>query len=278
MKKLLAIFLAVMMVFSLGVVGFAADDEEIPQIQLPVFPTPLEGGIFIACDNTYVEPGNTYEVPIYLVSDYTPSAEGTAVIGFKADLAGAPAYTEPPQMKLTAITPSAEVEALAGYELIGCGLNVGESGYNQFSFATTDLSIFQQEKFKLATVTIEVSADYQPKDKDGAPVDCILDLLPAEHFWYLFDAEYTDAALEYGSFVTSPMAIYDRENACEVESIVADGLNGPIYVSSGHVIEKPYEPTWGERLKEWALNVLSTILDRLADFFATLNNVLPDIV
>ncbi len=277
MKKILAVLLAVIMAFSLGVIGFA-EDEETPAIQLPVFPTQTQGGIYIACDNVFVEPGNTYEVPIYLVSDYTPSAEGTAVIGFKVDLAGTPAYTEPAQMKITAITPSAEVEALADYELIGCGLNVGDSGYNQFSFATSDLGIFNQEKFKMATVTIEVSADYQANDEDGNPIDCIIDLLPAEHFWYMFDMECTDAAIEYGSFVTSPMAIYDRENMCEAESIIADGVNGPIFVSSGHIIEKPYEPTWQERLKEWALNVLSVIMERIARFFETLNKVLPEIV
>ncbi len=278
MKKILAVLLAVIMAFSLGVVGFAEDAEENTGIQLPVFPTQAEGAIYIACDNVYAEPGNTYEVPIYLVSNYTPSAEGTAVLGFKVDLAGTPAYTEPPQMKITAITPSAEVQALADYELIGCGLNVGDSGYNQFSFATSDLGIFNQEKFKMATVTIEVSADYQPKDEDGNPVDCIIDLLPAEHFWYMFDAEYTDAALEYGSFVTSPMAVYDRENMYEIDSIVADGVNGPIFLSSGHIIEKPYEPTWLERLKEWALNTLAIIMAELADFFENLNIVLPEIV
>ncbi len=268
MKKILAVLLAVIMAFSLGVIGFAAD-EEAPAIQLTEFPTQREGAIFIASDNVYVEAGQTYDIPVYLVSDYTASVEGTVIAGFKVGLMG----TGADHMKITAITPSADVQALANYELVGCGLDLlaeyGMPDFNQFSFTTTDMNILHQEKFHMATVTVEVDAEYVGSDDNG-PVDCILDLLPAEHTMF-FDSIYTYYAL-------SPMAVLDTENMYEAEPIMADGINGPLFISAGHLVEKPYEPTWIERLKEWALNTLAIIMAEIANFFNNLNIVLPEIV
>ncbi len=282
MKKILAVLLAVIMAFSLGVVGFAAEvkPEDNPGLLLPTFPTQKEGAIFIACDNTYIAPGQTYEIPVYLISDYTPSVEsGTAILGFKIYLGGAPVDGEVPQINITAITPSPEVQALADYELVGCGVNIYDFGVNenQFSFTTTDLSIFKQAKFPLATVTVEVTDAYigsTTEEVDGedvrVPVDCYLYVSPAEH--YLF------YETDYANYCLSPMAIIDTENCYEIESIVADGANGPVFISSGHLIEEPPKESWQDKLKDWAINLLSVILDKLGSFFETLNIVLPDIV
>ena len=118
MKKILAILLAALMVFTLGVTAFAEGEEENTGILLPEFPAQTEGEIYFVSENTYVEAGGIYDIPVYIVSDYTSTvaeAEYT-LIGLNFSLVGE--AFDMGYANITAITPSAEVEALAGYELI----------------------------------------------------------------------------------------------------------------------------------------------------------------
>ena len=279
MKKLLAIFLAVMMVFSLGVTGFAADGDEVPEISLPDFPTQETGKMYLASENIYIEAGQTYNIPVYWIADYTPEAQsGSIVAGFNVVLASD--VTD--QLEITAITPSAEVQALKGYELIGCEANLfDDPALNMFSFKTTDFGFFNQAKLELAIVTVQVADTYVGRlpVSEGSdttyPVDTLLDIRPAEHFYFgdfYYPAYDIDAPISIGVFDDEAESFYPEEN------IYYGDVDGPFFIIGGHLIEKPPVKPWQDTLKEWALNVLSTILDRLADFFATLNSVLPDIV
>ena len=82
MKKILAILLAAMMVFTLGLTAFAEGEDEGADtgILLPEFPAQTENEIYFVSENAYVEAGGTYEIPVYIVSNYTPSIEGYARI------------------------------------------------------------------------------------------------------------------------------------------------------------------------------------------------------
>lgn len=255
MKKILAILLAAMMVFTLGLTAFAEGEEENTGILLPEFPAQTENEIYFVSENTYVEAGGIYEIPVYIVSNYTPSVEGFALIGMNFAIEGAAADL----MKITAIKASAEAEALAGYELVADGVAYYEDpNLNMFGFKCNDMSVFQQEAMPLAYVTVQVSEEYTGYDEDGAPMDCQLTIIDPQ--WYLVESDYTMLA-SYG------MVDIINADTWEVESPAAGDV---IYVVSGHLIIAPPVPTWEERLKAWAIEQAIKIIT----FFQGINEVL----
>lgn len=258
MKKILAILLAALMVFTLGVTAFAEGEEENTGILLPEFPAQTEGEIYFVSENTYVEAGGIYDIPVYIVSDYTPSIEGYVLVGINFALTGE-AY-DMGYMNITAITPSAEVEALAGYELIAADAALeGDPSCNMFGFKADDLSIFAQEAMPIAYVTVEVSAEYTGYNEDGEEMDCQLDI--GDPWWYMYgDNEYTWNA----SY--APIDIFNPETS-ECESFWAGDT---LYIVSGHIIVTPPVPTWEERLKAWAIEQAIKLLT----FFQGINEVL----
>lgn len=255
MKKILAILLAAIMTLSLGVVAFADGEEENTGILLPEFPAQAEGEIYFVSENTYVEAGGTYDIPVYIVSNYTPSVEGYALIGMNFNVEGAAAD----YMTITGVKASDEVLALAGCDLIVADVAVGEDPLmNMFGFKADDMSVFQQEAMVLAYVTVYVSEEYTGYDEDGAPLDCQLTITDPQ--WYMVESDYTMLA-------SYAMVDIINEETWEVESVWAgDGL----YIVSGHLIIAPPVPTWEERLKAWAIEQAIKIIT----FFQGLNEVL----
>lgn len=257
MKKILAILLAAMMVFTLGLTAFAEGEEENTGILLPEFPAQTENEIYFVSENTYVEAGGIYEIPVYIVSNYTPSVEGYAIIGMNFALEGGAAD----YMTITGIKASAEAEALAGYSLIGADVAVYEDpNTNMFGFKTDDMSVFQQESMVLAYVTVEVSPEYTGYGEDGEQLDCQLTITDPQWFLY-WENEYAMYA------IGAPIEIMNPETF-EAEQIWAN--DGVLYVVSGHLIIAPPVPTWEERLKAWAIEQAIKILT----FFQGLNEVL----
>lgn len=260
MKKILAILLAAMMVFTLGLTAFAEGEEENTGILLPVFPTQTEGEIYFVSENTYVEAGGIYEIPVYIVSDYTPSVEGYVLLGMNFALTGE-AY-DMGYMNITGIRASAEAQALAGFELIAADVALYDDPYcNMFGFKCDDMSLFNQEAMPLAYVTVEVSAEYTGySEETGEPMDCQLDI--ADPQWYMyFENEYAMMAMG------APIEITNAETF-EQEAIWAN--DGVLYVVSGHLIVAPPVPTWEERLKAWAIEQAI----KLITFFQGINDVL----
>ena len=259
MKKILAILLAAMMVFTLGLTAFAEGEDEGADtgILLPEFPAQTENEIYFVSENTYVDAGGTYEIPVYIVSNYTPSVEGYALIGMNLALEGDAAKF----MSITGIKASAEAEALAGYNLVAADLAVGEDpNTNMFGFKTDDMSVFQQEAMPLAYVTVQVSEEYTGYGEDGEELDCQLTITPPQWFHY-WENEYAMYAMG------APVEIMNPETF-EQEVLWQD--DGVVYVVSGHLIVTPPVPTWEERLKAWAIEQAIKIIT----FFQGLNEVL----
>ncbi len=260
MKKILAILLAAMMVFTLGLTAFAEGEEENTGILLPEFPAQTENEIYFVSENTYVEAGATYDIPVYIVSNYTPTIDGYVLLGINFALTGE-GY-DMGYMEIVGIKPSAEVQALAGFELIAADVALYEDPYcNMFGFKCDDMSIFQQEKMPLAYVTVQVSSEYTGySEETGEPMDCQLDLVDPQWYMY-FESAYAMVASG------SPIEIFNDETM-ETEQIWAN--DGVLYIVSGHLIIAPPVPTWQERLKAWAIEQAMKILT----FFQGINEVL----
>ena len=272
MKKILALVLAAFMVFSLGVVGFA-EGEENTGILLPEFPTQTENAIYFASENTYVEAGGIYEIPVYMLSNYTPSVEGDVVIGLTISLVGAAFDNN--LMVITDIKPSAEVQALAGYELIAADVNFAdELNNNMFIFKTSDMSVLNNAKLPVAIATVEVKPEYTGYNEDGSEMDCMLEVLAANYInYYEQGIVYSCATAPVSIFEPDAQALFDEiywvDPIESVEFGAADFISG-IYTVPGHLIKEPPVPTWEERLKAWAIEQAIKIIT----FFQGINDVL----
>ena len=263
MKKILAILLAALMVFTLGVTAFAEGEEENTGILLPDFPTQTEGQIIFASENTHVEAGGVYDIPVYLVSDYTSELCAEAeyiLVGMNITLIGQ--AFDANLMTITAITPSAEVQAFAGYQLFGA--DVVDMYLNTFNFMVTDTSILHQEKLPLAYVTVEVSPEYTGYNEDGTEMDCQLEIGAAQ--W----DNYRDTA--YTFYAASQVEIC---NDTTMEYDLLDINAGVVSVVAGHVIVTPPVPTWQDRLKAWAIEQAIKILTFFQGITEVLLGLLP---
>lgn len=275
MKKILSILLAAIMVFTLGVVAFAEGEED-TGILLPVFPTQTEGAIYFATENTYVAAGGTYEIPVYMLSNYTASVEGDVVVGLTLSLAGV-AYDNN-LMKITAVRASDEAQALAGFELIAADVDYYEEpNLNMVIFKTTDMSILNQAKLPVAVVTVEVAPEYTGYNEDGSAMDCMLDIQAAQYFWY-YDSAYSCAEAPVSIFDPSAQEEYEANGWVDpLEAIdfgTADVISG-VYTVAGHLIVEPPVPTWQERLKEWAIDQGLKIVTFLIGVLEVLQGLLP---
>ncbi len=258
MKKILAILLAAIMALSLGVIGFAEGEEENTGILLPEFPAQTENEIYFVSENTYVEAGGIYEIPVYIVSNYTPSVDGYALIGLNFALAGE--GFDMGYMNITGIRASEEAQALAGFELIAADVALYDDPYcNMFGFKCDDMSVFQQEAMVLAYVTVEVSPEYTGYNEEGLEMDCQLDISDPQWFLYFEN--------EYAMFASgAPVEIMNAETFESEQLWTGAGL----YIVSGHLIVAPPVPTWEERLKAWAIEQAI----KLITFFQGINEVL----
>ncbi len=258
MKKILAILLAAIMVFSLGLTAFAEGEEENTGIVLPPFPAQTEGEIYLVSENTYVNAGETVEIPVYIVSDYTSEAcpeSEYILLGINFTLAG-DAFNNG-YMNITGIRASEEVQALNGYELIVA--EARDMYCNMFGIKVADESILHQEAMPIAYVTVTVAEDYPGYNEDGTEMDCQLDI--GAPVWY----EYADRA--YADFAFSQIELWN-DTTGEFEQI--DAGFDILYIVSGHVIQTPPVPTWEERLKAWAIEQAIKIIT----FFQGLNDLL----
>lgn len=258
MKKILAILLAAIMTLSLGVMAFAEGEED-TGILLPDFPAQTENEIYFVSENTYVEAGDIVEIPVYIVSNYTPTVEGNILFGINFGLAGEAFDME--YMTITGIRASEEAQALAGFELIAADVAYMDDPYcNMFGFKCNDMSIFNQEAMPIAYVTVTVAESYPGYNEDGSAMDCMLDIGDPQ-WWNYGENEYAMNASGYPIDIVNPETF-------DSESIIAN--DGILYIVSGHIIQTPPVPTWEERLKAWAIEQAIKIIT----FFQGLNEVL----
>ncbi len=253
MKKILAIVLAAIMAFSLGVIGFAEGEEA------PAFPVQTEGKVYLASEKVEVEAGQVYQIPVYLVANYKSisAVNGVAVLGFKAALTGDAAK----YMNIIAITATEDTQKLATYTFLG-------STTEQIAFTTTDLNIFRNEKFAIANVVVEVASDYvghtTADDETTTPIVAELKLSAPDYTIYA-DNNYAAAT---GLTAGADMSIINTN--APVIGVEAIGVD---YVSA-EIAE--YIPVpWNERLRNWFLAQSDKILTFLVAIFDTLAGLLP---
>lgn len=267
MKKILAVILSVTMAFSLCVAGFAAE--------LRV--SPAEGKIYVAAQCEHIKAGQTYDVPISLVSNIdVKDASGNAVttgafyLGFKAAVATG---AEQQYVTVTAIKPSDELKATKGYSqgdsvMYNTAENQdGSIDYSNaeadFSFKTEDLSILHNDNFVVAYVTIKVADNYP-----GGEVmnDIITDA---------YDISFSDD----GSFMTTDNWAYtsgicavvptDSETAIEL-TFATDVNTDQLVFEAGHLAEKfSWDPLPEPTLKEKIIAFLEKAALKIVDFLIT---------
>ena len=255
MKKILAILLAAIMVFSLGLTAFAEGEEENTGILLPDFPAQAEGEIYLVSENTYVNAGETVEIPVYIVSDYTSEAcpeSEYILLGINFTLTGDAFNQE--YMTITGVRASEEVQALNGYELIVA--EARDMYCNMFGIKVADESILHQEAMPIAYVTVSVAENYPGYNEDGTQSDSVqIAVVNA----------YGDRA--YADFASSQIELWNDTTG---EFDLIDAGFDILYIVSGHILQTPPVPTWEERLKAWAIEQAIKILT----FFQGLNEVL----
>ena len=233
MKKILAVFLAVVMAFSAGVAAFAYGTLG----DVPANPEPIEGKVNFVAESTFIEAGQTYEIPVSVVSDYTTTVEsGKLVMSFQASMAGDPSVT------MTGIRFSDEVKALPGFKEGACGYST--SLLAAFcSFSVDDLSLLKQTNFVIAYVTVEVADTYEGGAKE-ASVD-----LSGYDISFLFDGIFDDLTVanelfEYASPVGAESFVSIVDNDGNVTALEVTGAtDADVYFTAGHMWEEPERPS-----------------------------------
>lgn len=132
MKKVLAVLLAAIMAFTVGVSAFA--------VEMPDFPKQESNMVYLAAESMYVEAGGTYTVPVYVVSNYgtfDEGATGTVNYAFGYEVAGSGAG----YATVTAAPAEGVTEGILG-------------GYE------ADLTSLNQEKMALVNLTVTVAEDF----------------------------------------------------------------------------------------------------------------------
>lgn len=247
MKKFLAILLSVIMLFSLSIAVFA-EGEEAPA-EMPDNWGKEAGKIVVSIDNTYIEAGNTYSIPVRVKADYAANASEGAKEFYLAlsgiNLSGA-------------ATQNAQITAIR----VADGFNAIDTdvveGY--LAFSTTDLSILSTSDEGVIVGYIDLTVD------ENLPVEYNKDLGGISAFAYYmfedkFDNIYGSAGIlnEDGSFDAIEYSESDED------SLLIDGA------SIFHA-KKPY--TWKDKLKDWAKVQGSTIIG----FFITILSALKSLI
>lgn len=264
MKKVLSIVLAVIMAFSaLGVGSFAMTVED-----LPIFPEQTEGRIYFAADTTWIEVGaGTYEVPVYLISDYSVDYEvGFCELGFNVSLTGDNQYAT-----ILDVKASDELMAMDGYVDIETGFGEGlysidpDIGY--CAFKVDGSAILKQDMLTVAYVTVEVNEEFP----GGEAAPCL--------FFSGYEFDWTE---EYSFCGFGGIFSIDQEVAAFEEPAtyleLAVGNDGDIFFSNGYMMEKPAKVyTWKADLVNWFEGIVDQIFaigDEIHDFINTIIGVI----
>lgn len=274
MKKVLAIALAVIM--ALSMFSIAASAATLKFEELPVFPTQEKGRIYFAADNITYEygtsPAGTYEVPVYVVSDYDASCEvGFVELGCIIGLEG-----DTSMATILDVKPSAELEALPGYVNLDTGY--GESDWffdatqGHIAFKVDGDAILHQAKFKVATITLQINDNfvYEPGSSATAPY-VIFDTYDFSNIYDNTTAEGVGAIFDKDVIFGDEEAFYYLEATEYLEKGV--GNDGNLFWSFAFIAEEPeVVVTWPTDLLDW----FAGILDQFFEIFTTIHNFIQD--
>lgn len=251
MKKFLAILLSVIMLFTLGVVAFAEGDEE--PAEMPENWGKEAGKIVVSIDNTYIEAGNTYSIPVRVKADYAANAADNAKEFYLA-LSGINLSGDATQH--AAITA---IRVADGFNAIKTDI---DEGY--LAFSTTDLSILETGDEGVIVGYIDLTVDAL------LPVEYNKDLGGISAFaYYMFEDDFAGINDNiYGSAgILNEDGSFDAIEYSESDDdlLLIDGA------SIFHA-KKPY--TWKDKLTDWAKTQGSLILG----FFITILTALKSLI
>lgn len=248
MKKFLAVLLAVVFAFSAATAAFAVD--------VPAFPEQEAGKLYFVAENTFVKPNaeGEYTVPIYLVADIdAPEGAVKAVLGFRTYVAGSGLYAE-----MVSCTISDELKAYSGYEYIEDGYNNWEDENGDISFAA-DASILKESKLHVADVVVRVNDTFT-----GGEEYASVEFSPANIAWSvtvpgdgfsdqtIWAVNGFEGTADFADADNMPMNYnFDTENG------------GNYFFVYGYLYEKPYEPTFTDKLVDWLKGFAKTIIESI---------------
>ena len=247
MKKFLAILLSVIMLFSLSIAVFA-EGEEVPA-EMPDNWGKEAGKIVVSIDNTYIEAGNTYSIPVRVKADYAAKAADDAKEFYLA-LSGINLSGE--------ATKNAQITAIR----VADGFNAIDTdvveGY--LAFSTTDLSILNTSDEGVIVGYIDLTVD------ENLPVEYNKDLGGISAFaYYLFEDKFDNISGSAGILNEDGSFDVIEYNESDEDSLLIDGA------SIFHA-KKPY--TWKDKLKDWAKGQGSTILGLFITVLTALKNII----
>ena len=262
MKKFLAIVLSVMMVLSVCTVSVFAFNEE----DLPAIPAQTENYIYFAAGHARATANETYDIPVYMVSNYpTAIQEGFVELGFSF-YASNPSY-----LTINSVTFDNEIKAIADFTPLESyfGYTPDEmdgnptwhtaenTGYVAFA---ADIAALNQSKVKVCTINVSTSnsfpdgTEYVEDSSDWAEI-CI-----AEYDLYELPAGYiaNDSGTSYGAIFEGAMPddfdqVEDFVDGDEVIAVGTQDSNSGVYFVNGFVYKyvAPPVPSWSDKLIEW---------------------------
>lgn len=282
MKKVLAIVLAMAMMFSMFAIAASAS-QTITFDQIPAIPTQEKGRIYFVAGSTtfpYGESGiGTYEIPIYLVSDYDTDYEvGFVELGCTIGLEG-----DTSMASIVDVKPTAALEAMNGYVDIDTGYGVNEGEYTfaddqgHVAFKVDGSAILHQEKLQVATVTVELNDSYKFIAGEEGFVDPYLILLEYDFVWTGpssfggYGAIWAADGQEYGTWGNYNAAGADPTEMLEIGS----GNEGALFFTNGYICEgEEVVITWKTDLINW----FTGILEQFYQIYTTIHNFFQDLL
>lgn len=279
MKKFLAIILSVMMVLGMcSVASFAFYEED-----LPAFPEQAEGEIIFAAENVYVEAGGTYDVPVYLVSNYaTDITDGFVELGFVFSLTGntaEPAVVNSVEFAdgIKAVKNFYPIENHYGWTQEE--YDNGDTMHTNFTAGyvafAADVSVLNQAKLQVATVNVTVPAELDSEDAYVALTFSGYNF--SENFaGFWFEADAMNGGIFAGEFSADDMdANLNVDPDVALGEATQDG--GEIFFAMGYMVkyvETP-APSWIEKLIDWVQKTIEDILQVFETVHEYIRTLLP---
>lgn len=160
MKKILAVVLAVVMALSVCSVMASAFD-------LPEFPTQEEGKFRIGCDYTYITPGETVVIPVYIVSKYTPKTDepyNSVTVGFSVSMGPSKENAD-----IVSVAFADEVRRIPGFTAIEANYNGPATGDVAAFIFTAGPEILNQAKLHVADITVKIADNFVINEDADVP-------------------------------------------------------------------------------------------------------------
>ena len=280
MKKALSLVLAIIMAFSAcGLLVSAADGITVDE--LPVMPAAEEGKIFFAADNAIgVQAGDTVDIPVYLVSNYTTAVtDGFVELGFEFACTG---YN----CTVNSVSFADGIKAVNGFTALDCQFGIGDSIYftdddhGYVAFAA-GLEALKQNKVQVATVNVTVgegfNADYDEEDVEARSDFVALELYPFSFgnvsygLWFMGNGAVIEGSAEE-LLPTCDMA----EVAEEIAPVDGEGA-GQLIFGNGVLMGNVPKEKWSLKLIDWFRKAFEDIfaeIDKIRAIFLTLIDAL----